>query len=101
MPQLALLLGVLAAMVLSVSVPVKGAEVIERVVAVVDEEVILLSDLRRLAMPFLGQTLAGATTKVEKKERIQELYKRLLDQLVKIGHNSASLTLVKDSQIAA
>jgi peptidyl-prolyl cis-trans isomerase SurA len=58
------------------------AEVIERVVAVVDEDVVLLSELRRRSMPFLEQTMYGAETPKEKTERVKELYERLIQQLV-------------------
>lgn len=61
---------------------VHAAEIIEQVVAIVDEDVILLSDLRRTAMPFLQQALSGADSAKERKKRVYLLYRRLLDQLI-------------------
>jgi peptidyl-prolyl cis-trans isomerase SurA len=57
------------------------AETIERVAAVVNDEAILLSDLRRRASPFLEAAVEGASPS-ERKARIKELYDRLLQQLV-------------------
>jgi peptidyl-prolyl cis-trans isomerase SurA len=62
--------------------PRARAEVIERVVAVVADEAILLSELRRRAAPFLQHALAGAHGELERRMRTQELYKQLLEQLV-------------------
>ena len=58
------------------------AEVIERVAAVVNDQAILLSDLRRRAAPFLEQVLTGAKSEGERLGRVKQLYKRLLQQLV-------------------
>jgi peptidyl-prolyl cis-trans isomerase SurA len=58
------------------------AEVIERVAAVVNDQVILLSDLRRRAAPFLEQALADATDQGERTLRVKKIYKQLLQQLV-------------------
>jgi peptidyl-prolyl cis-trans isomerase SurA len=60
----------------------RAAEVIERVVAVVNEDAILLSELRRRAAPFLESMLQGTTDAAQRKTRIQQLYAQLLDQLV-------------------
>ncbi len=64
------------------TVRVSASEIIERVVAIVDEEAILLSELRQQAAPFLQQALSGVTTDAQRKERVQTLYKQLLDQMV-------------------
>lgn len=66
---------------LPMAAPVR-AEVIERVVAVVDDNAILLSELRRRAAPFLQQALQGTGGEPERRARTQELYKQLLGQLV-------------------
>lgn len=58
------------------------AEVIERVAAIVNDQVVLLSDLRRRAAPFLEQILTGADNQNERMSRVKQLYKRLLQQLV-------------------
>jgi peptidyl-prolyl cis-trans isomerase SurA len=57
------------------------ADVIERVVAVVNEDAIFLSELRRRAAPFLEQ-VAQVGDEATRKERIKRLYQQFLDQLV-------------------
>jgi peptidyl-prolyl cis-trans isomerase SurA len=59
-----------------------SAEVIEGVTAVVNDQAILLSDLRRRAAPFLEQLVSAASTEAERSARIKQLYKRLKQQLV-------------------
>ena len=63
------------------SAPVARAEVIERVVAVVNDDAIFLSELRRRAAPFLEQVLSGAN-ETERRERIDKLYDQFLKELV-------------------
>jgi peptidyl-prolyl cis-trans isomerase SurA len=77
----ALLPGILAASLLTTGA-VARAEIIERVVVVVNDEVILLSELRRRALPYLDNALADADTKEEKKQRVRKLYQDLLEQLI-------------------
>ncbi len=56
-------------------------EVIERVVATVNDEAIFLSDLRRRAIPFLPQAMQ-APTEMERMAALEQLYAQLLDALV-------------------
>lgn len=58
------------------------AEIIERVAAVVNDRAILLSDLRRRASPFLQQALADVTEQRERVARVEQIYERLLQQLI-------------------
>jgi peptidyl-prolyl cis-trans isomerase SurA len=58
------------------------AEPIERVVAVVNDEAVLLSDLRRRAAPYLEHALRGVTAETDQKARIKDLYKTLAQQLI-------------------
>jgi peptidyl-prolyl cis-trans isomerase SurA len=58
------------------------AEVIERVAAIVNDQAIMLSELRRRAAPFLEQMLSDTKTEAERLGRIKQLYHRLLAQLV-------------------
>jgi len=58
-----------------------GADVVERVVATVNDEAIFLSDLRRRAVPFLPQ-VAEAPTETERMSRLKELYDELLNYLI-------------------
>jgi peptidyl-prolyl cis-trans isomerase SurA len=74
------------AMVLSVlgAAPARAQgsrEVIERVVAVVNDEAVLLSELRRRAVPFLEQAMQGAS-EVERMARLEQLYNQLLDAII-------------------
>jgi peptidyl-prolyl cis-trans isomerase SurA len=61
---------------------VARAEVIERIAAVVNDEAILLSELRRRAAPMLEQLVGQSESASERKARIAQLYARLLQQLV-------------------
>ena len=58
-----------------------GADVIERVVATVNDDAIFLSDLRARAVPFLPQ-VAEARTETERMARLKELYDELLTFLI-------------------
>lgn len=58
-----------------------GADVIERVVATVNNEAIFLSDLRKRAVPFLPQ-VAEAATETERMSRLKDLYDELLNYLI-------------------
>jgi peptidyl-prolyl cis-trans isomerase SurA len=57
------------------------ADVVERVVATVNDQAIFLSDLRRRAVPFLPQ-VAEAPTEPERMSRLKELYEELLTFLI-------------------
>jgi peptidyl-prolyl cis-trans isomerase SurA len=57
------------------------ADVVERVVATVNNEAIFLSDLRTRAVPFLPQ-VAEAQTETERMSRLKELYDELLTLLI-------------------
>jgi peptidyl-prolyl cis-trans isomerase SurA len=63
------------------AVSVARAEVIERVVATVNDDAIFLSELRRRAAPFLEQVLSGAGES-ERQQRIDKLYDQFLRELV-------------------
>lgn len=68
-------------LLLGTHAPVARAEVIERVVAVVNDDAIFLSELRRRASPFLEQVLSGASES-ERQTRIDKLYDQFLRELV-------------------
>ncbi|MDD9947549.1 MAG: SurA N-terminal domain-containing protein [Myxococcales bacterium] len=72
--------GLLVMTVAGGSIPAH-AEVIERVVAVVNDEAVFLSELRRRAAPFLASVVADASPG-ERRERVNALYNNLLNQLV-------------------
>ncbi len=69
------------AIVLAITASLAGADVIERVVATVNNEAIFLSDLRTRAVPFLPQ-VAEASTETERMSRLKELYDELLNFLI-------------------
>jgi peptidyl-prolyl cis-trans isomerase SurA len=76
-------LGVAAVLLLTAAASprVASAEVIERVVAVVNDDAIFLSELRRRAAPFLEQVISGAS-EAERQQRIDKLYDQFLRDLV-------------------
>lgn len=57
------------------------ADVIERVVGVVNDHAIFLSDLRKKSLPFLPQVMS-APTPDERLSRLRQLYAQILDQLI-------------------
>jgi peptidyl-prolyl cis-trans isomerase SurA len=59
-----------------------SATLIERVVAVVGERAILLSDLRERAQPFLLQIHQGVPAGAQRNAAISQLYKGLIEKLV-------------------
>ncbi|MEZ4248419.1 MAG: SurA N-terminal domain-containing protein [Polyangiales bacterium] len=56
------------------------AEVVERVVATVDDEAIFLSDLRKRAMPFLPRLME--VPELQRLAALRQLYDELLEQLI-------------------
>lgn len=60
---------------------VAAADIVERVVATVNDDAIFLSDLRKRAVPFLPQ-VAEASTETERMSRLKELYDELLNYLI-------------------
>jgi len=72
---------VVAAFVFMLTTNSASADVVERVVATVNNEAIFLSDLRKRAVPFLPK-VAEASTETERMSRLKELYEELLTFLV-------------------
>ena len=70
-----------AAFLLVLAANSAGADVVERVVATVNNEAIFLSDLRKRAVPFLPR-VAEAPTETERMARLKELYEELLNHLI-------------------
>lgn len=58
-----------------------SADIVERVVATVNDQAIFLSDLRQRATPFLPR-LAEVTTETERMARLKELYGEILGVLI-------------------
>ncbi|MCB9615071.1 MAG: SurA N-terminal domain-containing protein [Sandaracinus sp.] len=56
------------------------ADVVERVVATVDDEAIFLSDLRKRAMPFLPRLME--VPELQRLAALRQLYDELLEQLI-------------------
>ncbi len=75
-----LTLGFFAAF--AVRAPLAHATVVERIVAVVGEHAILLSDLRERAQPFLVQIQAQVPNGAQRNAAISQLYKGLIEKLV-------------------
>lgn len=70
----------LLSLALLAAIPAR-ADVVERVVATVNNEAIFLSDLRKRAVPFLPQ-IAEAQTETERMARLKDLYGELLTLLI-------------------
>ena len=75
-----ILLGLLAAF--SAVTRPAGATVIERVVAIVGERAILLSDLRDRARPFLLKVHQDVANGAQRAAAISQLYKTLIERMV-------------------
>jgi len=58
------------------------ATVVERVVAVIGERAILLSDLKSRAQPFLVQVTQGVQPGAQRSAAISQVYKGVLDKIV-------------------
>jgi len=63
------------------SASIARADIVERVVAVVNDEAIFLSQLRLRSIPFL-EAIRSASSQEERIQRRDELYRRLLDELI-------------------
>ncbi len=80
-------IGIAAAIALALLVadlsgpPAAEAEVVERVVATVNNEAIFLSELRRRAAPFL-ERIMSAPSQAQQMAAIERLYQELLDRMV-------------------
>lgn len=61
--------------------PVARAEVVERVVAVVNDDAIFLSELRRRSAPYLERAMS-APSEAGRMAAIEELYRETLDRMV-------------------
>jgi peptidyl-prolyl cis-trans isomerase SurA len=73
----------LAALGLSVVSPrAAEATVVERVVAVIGDRAILLSDLKARAQPFLVQVTQGVPPGAQRNAAISQVYKGVLDKIV-------------------
>jgi peptidyl-prolyl cis-trans isomerase SurA len=59
-----------------------AATVIERVVAVIGDRAILLSDLKTRAQPFLIQVTQGVPSGAQRNAAISQVYKGVLDKIV-------------------
>ena len=75
----ALIVAPLLASILSAA-PAR-AEVIERVVAVVNDEALFLSELRRRSAPYLGRVMS-APSEAERIAGLNQLYQELLQRMI-------------------
>lgn len=73
--------ALIAPLMLLSAAPAHAGEIVERVVAVVNDEAILLSELRRRSAPFLDQVLQ-APTEPQRRAAMRQLYDQLLDGLI-------------------
>ncbi|PIE05533.1 MAG: peptidylprolyl isomerase [Sorangium cellulosum] len=73
---------VVLASMLTTSVRPASATVVERVVAVIGERAILMSDLRKRARPFLVEINAKAPTEAQKAAAQSQLLRQLLERMI-------------------
>ena len=66
---------------LFLSGPISSSEaVVDRIVAVVNQEIITLSEVEKLVGPF--QEEIQTKDRLEKQERIREVYRKVLEKLI-------------------
>jgi peptidyl-prolyl cis-trans isomerase SurA len=82
LPSLGLALTCAALAVSTLSSRTAEATVVERVVAVIGDRAILLSDLKSRAQPFLIQVTQGVPTGAQRNAAISQVYKGVLDKIV-------------------
>lgn len=68
-------------LVSTASIGVSHAEVIERVVAVVNDDAIFLSDMRQKAAPYLARAMQ-APTEGQRMEAIRQIYTQVLERMI-------------------
>src|SRR5512146_1240941 len=73
--------GVVGGLVIAITPPAR-ATVVERVVAVVGERAILLSDLQQRAKPFLGRVWNEVPPGAARAAAISQMHKMLLEHMV-------------------
>ncbi len=76
------ILGLSLVLALAGTTGTARATLVERIVAVVGEHAILLSDLRARAHPFLLQIYQGVPAGAQRSAAISQLYKGLIEKLV-------------------
>jgi len=59
------------------------ADVIERVVAVVNDDAIFLSELRQKAAPYMSRAM-GAPTEAQRVQAIRQIYAQVLDHIIDV-----------------
>lgn len=74
--------GLLTAGALTALAPASRATIVERVVAVIGERAILLSDLQLRARPFLARVAAEVPPGAQRAAAISQLHKMLLERMV-------------------
>lgn len=74
--------SLLVLMALLTAAPGARATVVERIVAVVGDKAILLSDLRNRAQPFLVQVYQSVPAGAQRNAAISQLYRTLLQRIV-------------------
>ena len=65
---------------LSLGVRPPSEAVVDRIVAVVNQEVITLSEVERWSQPFQGEILTE--DRLERKERVQEIFRKVLERII-------------------
>ena len=59
-----------------------GAQIVDRIVALVNDDIITLRELNKATQPYREKVMASQQTDAQKKQLIGQLNKKMLDQLV-------------------
>ena len=73
---------VLVLICMPLAAPVKAVTVIDRIVAVVNDDIITLVELNRQCAPYLPKLQAGGYSQAKKDAMLKDLHQRMLDVLV-------------------
>ena len=96
MKNLCALKAAAAALLLVLAVPASAAEVVDRIVAVIENEIITLRELEQRAQPFL-EKVAAISDEAERERQRNEVLLKVLD--IQIGEKMVDLELKKNAEM--
>lgn len=73
---------ILIALMLFLLIPAASAEVIDRIVAIVNDDIITLHDVRKATVPYLLQQGVDPQSALASRERREAIFKEVLDDMV-------------------
>ena len=96
MKNLCALKAAAAALLLVLAVPASAADVVDRIVAVIENEIITLRELEQRAQPFL-EKVAAISDEAERERQRNEVLLKVLD--IQIGEKMVDLELKKNAEM--